>query len=41
MGKYVTVWKKIDDTWYAAVDIANSDLPLPETEESSADTQES
>ncbi len=29
MGKWVTVYKKIDGKWKAIVDIANSDKPLP------------
>jgi uncharacterized protein (TIGR02246 family) len=29
VGKYLTLWKKIDGQWLVAVDIANSDLPAP------------
>jgi len=29
-GKYTVVWKKEDGEWLAAIDILNSDLPLPE-----------
>jgi ketosteroid isomerase-like protein len=39
VGTYLTVWKKIEGMWYATVDIANSDLPLPEPEEPSSDTK--
>lgn len=27
VGKYVTVWKKVDGTWQVAIDAANSDRP--------------
>lgn len=27
VGKYVTVWKKVDGTWQVAIDTANSDRP--------------
>ena len=27
VGKYVTVWKKVDGTWQVAMDAANSDRP--------------
>jgi ketosteroid isomerase-like protein len=30
-GKYLTVWKKVDGTWLVSHDIANSDMPMPET----------
>lgn len=29
VGKYLTVWKKVDGKWMVAVDANNSDLPLP------------
>jgi ketosteroid isomerase-like protein len=29
VGKYLTVWKKVDGEWKVAVDMGNSDLPLP------------
>jgi uncharacterized protein (TIGR02246 family) len=29
VGKYLTLWKKVDGRWVAAIDIANSDLPAP------------
>jgi len=28
-GKYVVMWKKSNDRWWAAEDIFNSDMPLP------------
>ena len=29
VGKYATVWKRVGDTWQVALDMANSDMPLP------------
>ena len=29
VGKYLTVWKKIDGQWKVVADMANSDKPLP------------
>ena len=29
VGKYATVWKRVGDTWEVALDMANSDMPLP------------
>ncbi len=29
-GKYLIIWKKLDGTWKAIVDISNSNLPRPE-----------
>jgi uncharacterized protein (TIGR02246 family) len=29
IGKYMTVWKKVDGKWVVAVDMNNSDIPLP------------
>lgn len=29
VGKYATVWKRVGDAWLVALDMANSDLPLP------------
>ena len=29
-GKYIVVWKNVDGAWKVAVDIFNTDLPLPE-----------
>ena len=29
VGKYLTVWKKVDGKWQVAIDTANSDRPCP------------
>jgi uncharacterized protein (TIGR02246 family) len=29
VGKYLTIWKKVDGKWQVAVDAANSDRPCP------------
>ena len=33
-GKYIVIWKKVGDEWKLHRDIFNSNLPLPESEES-------
>lgn len=33
VGKYIVIWKKIDDKWFLNRDIWNSSMPLPEPPE--------
>jgi ketosteroid isomerase-like protein len=39
-GRFIEVWKYVNDEWHSHRDIWNSDLPLPEADEEATEEQE-